>query len=105
MRAILPALASVPVSPLSDEQKRWLQAGLSQPGGKLPLHDDKGVRISAQTIRSCVQAGLAEPWCVNPIHSDTMVCRLTPSGRALVSKDPVIRVDFSMWRRDSGDAA
>lgn len=105
MRAVAtPPLAAVAPATLTDEQKRWLQTGVDQPGGKLPLFDAKGSRVSADVIRSCVQAGLAEPWCVNPIQSETMICRLTEAGRKAIKQDAVIRVDFSSWRRDGGEA-
>ncbi|MEP0409542.1 MAG: hypothetical protein ABJD74_20260, partial [Roseibium sp.] len=61
-------------------QKRWLQRGLDQAGGKLPLFDDEGRQISVRTIRSCVAAGWAEPWFSNPIKPDWLVCRLTAAG-------------------------
>ena len=43
-------------------QRRWLQSGLSQAGGKLPLFDEEGQRIASRTIKSCVRHGWAEPW-------------------------------------------
>lgn len=61
-------------------QKRWLQKGLDQAGGKLPLFDDEGRQIPARTIRSCVAAGWAEPWFSNPIKPDWLVCKLTAAG-------------------------
>jgi hypothetical protein len=66
-------------------QRSWLQAGLNQAGGKLPLFDTQGQRIKERTIRSCVQQGWAEPWFYNPIKPDWMVCKLTETGRNAVS--------------------
>ncbi len=62
-------------------QKRWLVRGLRQPGGKLPLFDSEGQRISARTVQSCIRQGWAEPWFENAIKSDWLVCKLTDEGR------------------------
>ena len=66
-------------------QKRWLQRGLNQPGGKLPLFDEKGREIDPRTIRSCIRQGWAEPWITNPIKPDWLVCRLTTAGRGVLN--------------------
>jgi hypothetical protein len=66
-------------------QRRWLVRGLNQPGGKLPLFDESGQAMNAQTIRSCVRQGWAEPWIRNPIKPDWLVCRLTDAGRKLIT--------------------
>lgn len=63
----------------------WLQRGLDQPGGKLPLFDSIGQKVSEQTVRSCVRNGWAEPWFNNPIKPDWLVCRLTEVGRAIAT--------------------
>ncbi|MEP3046033.1 MAG: hypothetical protein ABJL55_08125 [Roseibium sp.] len=65
---------------MTSVQKRWLQKGLKQPGGKLPLFDDNGREIAARTIRACIDAGWAEPWFSNPIKPDWLVCKLTPAA-------------------------
>jgi hypothetical protein len=62
-------------------QRRWLRRGLDQPGGKLPLFDGNGQRISKRTVRSCMEKGWAEPWFDNPIKPDWLVCKLTEMGR------------------------
>ena len=67
----------------TERQLRWLQRGLDQPGGKLPLYDDAGQRINAQTVRSCIERGWARPWFDNPIKPDMPVCKLTDLGRSL----------------------
>jgi hypothetical protein len=69
----------------TDIQKRWLQRGLMQPGGKLPLFDEAGQRYSERTIRSCIRAGWAEPWFANPVKPDWLVCKLTEDGRRIIS--------------------
>lgn len=66
-------------------QKVWLSAGLTEPGGKLPLFDAKGQRVNERTIRSCLDQGWAEPWFENPIKPDWLVCKLTEAGREAVS--------------------
>jgi hypothetical protein len=68
----------------SHAQRRYLLRGLGQPGGKLPLFDEDGQKISAETIQSCVKVGWAEPWYRNAIKPDWLVCKLTDSGRAIL---------------------
>lgn len=68
-------------------QRRWLERGRDQAGGKLPLFDEEGREIDPRTIRSCIRQGWAEPWVVNPIKPDWLVCRLTDSGRAVLQRD------------------
>jgi len=70
----------------SSSQISWLKRGLDQAGGKLPLFDDKGRRISERTVRSCIERGWAEPWFANPLKPDWLVCRLTDSGRDIINK-------------------
>ncbi len=66
----------------TSNQRSWLERGLDQPGGKLPLFDKSGQNYPARTIRSCIDQGWAEPWFNNPIKPDWMVCKLTSKGRA-----------------------
>jgi hypothetical protein len=66
---------------LSAAQRAWLVRGLSQPGGKLPLFDESGQRISPRTIQSSIDRGWAEPWFANPTKPDWLVCKLTDLGR------------------------
>ena len=68
-------------SKLSVAQRDWLLRGLSQPGGKLPLFNRDGQKISHRTIKSCIRQGWAEPWFENPIKADWVVCKLTDTGR------------------------
>lgn len=70
----------------SDAQLAWLRRGLDQPGGKLPLFDRIGQKVSEQTVRSCIRSGWAEPWFNNPIKPDWLVCRLTDAGRAVAGE-------------------
>ena len=67
--------------PPSAAQRAWLVRGLSQPGGKLPLFDESGQRISPRTIQSSIDRGWAEPWFANPTKPDWLVCKLTELGR------------------------
>jgi len=66
-------------------QRAWLRLGLDQPGGKLPLFDERGQRVNERTIRSCVEQGWAESWFDNPIKPDWLVCKLTEEGRKSVT--------------------
>jgi hypothetical protein len=66
-------------------QRAWLERGLDQPGGKLPLFDKDGKRVGDRTIRACIEQGWAEPWFANPMKPDWLVCKLTEAGRRLVS--------------------
>lgn len=70
----------------SPVQKRYLSLGLKQPGGKLPLFDGDGQRVSPRTIRACVEAGWCEPWHKNPIEPRWLVCRLTERGKEVADK-------------------
>jgi hypothetical protein len=73
----------------SEAQRRYLERGLTQAGGKLPLFDRDGREVSRKTVESCVAHGWAAPWSHNPIKPDWLVCRLTPAGyRALGSAPP-----------------
>ncbi len=67
---------------LTEAQRRWLERGLEQPGGKLPLFDEHGQRYDPRMIRSAIEHGFVEPWFSNPIKPDWLVCRLTEKGRA-----------------------
>ncbi|MEQ8194870.1 MAG: hypothetical protein RIB59_10310 [Rhodospirillales bacterium] len=71
--------------PPSDVQRRWLERGLSQAGGKLPLFDRNGKRVSDRTVRSCLEKGWCEPWFANPTKPDWLVCRLTDQGRQVLT--------------------
>jgi hypothetical protein len=65
-------------------QRRYLERGLEQPGGKLPLFDRAGRQVPRQTVESCIAHGWAEPWFANPIKPNWLVCKLTSAGyRAL----------------------
>lgn len=66
---------------LSESERMFLTCGLHQPGGKLPLFDTQGQKISTSIIKSCLKKGLAERWFANPIKPDWLVCRLTDKGR------------------------
>jgi len=70
----------------TQSQLVWLKNGLSQPGGKLPLFDHYGQKVSERTVKSCIEKGWAEPWFDNPIKPDWLVCKLTKIGRTLAGK-------------------
>lgn len=73
---------------LSTAQRKWLTRGLTQPGGKLPLFDENGKKISPQVVRKCVEEGWAEPWFSNQLKPDWLVCKLTAHGRAALNQTP-----------------
>ena len=67
-------------------QLEWLKCGLGEPGGKLPLFDGLGQKVSERTIKSCIDKGWASPWFDNPIKPDWLICKLTDKGRQQVTK-------------------
>jgi hypothetical protein len=67
-------------------QRAWLARGLDQPGGKLPLFDRNGQRVSPRTVKTCVERGWAEPWFSNPLKPDWLVCKLTAEGRKVAKR-------------------
>ena len=74
----------------SEPQRRYLERGLREPGGKLPLFDGEGREVPRKTVEACIARGWAEPWVANPIKPDWLVCRLTPAGyRALGHPGPM----------------
>ena len=70
----------------SPRQWKWLVRGLDQAGGKLPLFDEIGQRFSERTVQSCIEKGWAKPWFDNPIKPDWLICKLTDSGRQVLSR-------------------
>jgi hypothetical protein len=72
----------------TDAQRRYLERGLTEPGGKLPLLDRDGREVPRKTIESCMAHGWAAPWLNNPIKPDWLVCRLTPAGYRAVGAEP-----------------
>ena len=69
-------------------QRRYLERGLTQPGGKLPLFDRDGREVSGRTVESCQARGFAEPWAANLIKPDWRVCRLTVAGYRALGVEP-----------------
>ncbi|MBL4692696.1 MAG: hypothetical protein JKY92_05140 [Magnetovibrio sp.] len=65
----------------SRAQSDWLQRGVNQPGGKLPLFNEEGQQVPERTVKSCIDKGWAEPWFSNPLKPDWIVCKLTDQGR------------------------
>jgi hypothetical protein len=72
----------------SEAQRRYLERGLTQPGGKLPLFDRDGREVSRKTVEACLAHGWAAPWVHNPIKPDWSVCRLTPAGYRVLGSEP-----------------
>jgi hypothetical protein len=71
-------------------QRDWLERGLTQPGGKLPLFGRDGAHVDPRTVEACLARGWVKPWFDNPIKPDWLVCRLTPAGYRVLGKDPPI---------------
>ena len=67
-------------------QMAWLSRGLDQPGGKLPLFDRNGQRVSPRTVKTCIERGWAEPWFSNPLKPDWLICKLTAEGRRVAKR-------------------
>jgi hypothetical protein len=72
----------------SEPQRRYLERGLEEPGGKLPLFDRAGREVPKKTIEACIAHGWAEPWIRNPIKPDWLVCRLTAEGFRALGRTP-----------------
>jgi hypothetical protein len=72
----------------TEPQRRYLERGLSQPGGKLPLFDREGRQLPRKTVEACLAHGWAEPWITNPMKSDWLVCKLTPKGYRVLGVMP-----------------
>jgi hypothetical protein len=72
----------------TEAQRRYLERGLTQPGGKLPLFDRDGREVPRKTIESCMAHGWAVPWLHNPIKPDWLVCRLTAAGYRVLGREP-----------------
>ncbi len=70
----------------TEAQRRYLERGLQEPGGKLPLFDREGREVPRKTIEACIANGWAEPWTKNPIKPDWLVCRLTAAGARALNK-------------------
>jgi hypothetical protein len=82
-----PARAAVGLRP-TEAQRRYLERGLTQAGGKLPLFGRDGREVSRKTVESCVAHGWAMPWVQNPIKPDWLVCRLTEAGYRVLGSEP-----------------
>jgi hypothetical protein len=74
--------------PLTAAQRRYLERGLKEPGGKLPLFDQDGREIPRRTIEACMAHGWAEPWTPNPVRPGWLVCRLTEAGYRVLGQEP-----------------
>ncbi len=66
-------------------QIRWMKRGVTQPGGKIPLFDERGQKVNARTVQSCLENGWVEPWFANPIKPDWIICKLTNEGRRIIA--------------------
>lgn len=85
------AKASAPVpghARPTEAQWRYLERGLTEPGGKLPLFDRDGRAIPRKTVEACIAHGWAEPWVPNPVKPDWLVCKLTAAGYRALGREP-----------------
>ena len=74
------------VSHPTSTQLGWLRRGLDQPGGKLPLFDEWGQRVSEQTVRSCIAHG----WALVRQSAEARMARLQANaGRAFPRRPPL----------------
>jgi len=83
-----PTAANAAVLRPTEAQRRYLERGLTEPGGKLPLFDRDGREVPKKTIEVCIAHGWAAPWTANPIKPDWLVCRLTPEGYRALGQPP-----------------
>lgn len=79
----------------SEAQRRYLERGLVEPGGKLPLFDREGREIPHRTVETCIAHGWAEPWFANPLNPAWLVCKLTPAGYRVLEHFPPAHPDAS----------
>jgi hypothetical protein len=77
----------------TDVQAAWLRRGSDQPGGKLPLFDERGQRVKKPLVNACLKAGWAERWFDNPLKPDWLVCRLTDAGRTALAGETASAAD------------
>src|SRR3977135_1521554 len=87
VREALAARIAAPRRP-TQAQRRYLERGLTQAGGKLPLFDRSGREVSKKTIESCLAQGWATLGVHNPIKPDWLVCRLTQAGYHVLGAQP-----------------
>ena len=77
----------------TEPQRRFLERGLTEPGGKLPLFDRDGRQVARKTVEACIAHGWAEPWTVNPIKPDWLVCKLASAGYRALGAAPAAGVE------------
>ena len=79
-------------------QKKYLQKGMSNMSGKLPLFDPDGQRYCERTVEACVRAGWARPAYRNNALKGMAIMRITREGRRTVGcidDDNVIPIDWN----------
>jgi hypothetical protein len=87
--------ALAPAARPTEPQRRYLERGLTEPGGKLPLFDRAGQAIPHKTVEACLARGWAERWFHNPIKPDWLVCKLTPAGYRVLGYEPPAKATAS----------
>lgn len=68
---------------MSAAQRAYLKRGVGQPGGRLPLFDWSGQKVSTSTVQACVRRGWAERVTSSP-QAQLPHYRLTESGSDLL---------------------
>ena len=77
----------------TEPQRRYLERGLTQPGGKLPLFDRDGRQVPRKIIDACLAHGWVEPWTANPIKPDWLVYKLASAGYRVLGVAPAAARD------------
>src|SRR5262249_36050729 len=72
----------------SEAQRRYLERGLTQAGGKLPLFDRDGREVSRKTIESCVPPVWAPLGVPTPTKRAWLVSPLPPAGYRVLGGEP-----------------
>jgi hypothetical protein len=75
----------------TEPQRRYLERGLREPGGKLPLFGRDGRQVPRKTVEACIAHGWAEAWTANPIKPEWLVCKLTSAGYRVLGAAPHTR--------------
>ena len=69
---------------LSRDLLNYLKTGFERVDGRLPLFDENGDWISAETIEACQKGGWAEPVFEKTILKNLKILRLTKKGRKII---------------------
>ena len=79
-------------------QRRYLQKGMRNDRGKLPLFDRYGQRYCVRTVEACLAAGWVKPTYKKTFLKDMDILELTDEGcktLASIDDDTVVNVDWT----------